>query len=239
MLLILHRVLPDQPLLLAANRDELLDRPSSPPGLRDARIRVLCPHDKRAGGTWLGVNARGLVAALTNRADTRDDPSRASRGLLPLLALEQHSKSADAADAVRRELRLRPRNGFRLLLADAEQAVLVAGDGAASEIVPLSGEVALWTNEWGPEQADLAPVQGVLTAAAGQLEPLLEGLRGLLRGPGFVKPPRQVGEHSYGTVSSSLLVVARAHPAGSRLEYAAGRPDQTAYANYSNLFRRL
>ena len=55
---------PDYPvfLLVASNRDEERSRPSSPPGLWvGERRRILSPRDRRAGGTWLAVNDRGML----------------------------------------------------------------------------------------------------------------------------------------------------------------------------------
>ena len=57
------------PLVVAANRDEFLDRPTDLPGLLDVLPRVVAGRDRQAGGTWLGARARdgALVAGLLNR----------------------------------------------------------------------------------------------------------------------------------------------------------------------------
>ena len=53
------------PLLLAANRDELRTRPARPPGRHwPDRAHVRGGLDLEAGGTWLGVNDDGVVAAV-------------------------------------------------------------------------------------------------------------------------------------------------------------------------------
>src|SRR5262249_51148300 len=58
----------DAPLIMAANRDERLDRPAVPMTvLRDHGPRILGGRDELAGGTWLAVNEHGVVAGLTNR----------------------------------------------------------------------------------------------------------------------------------------------------------------------------
>jgi uncharacterized protein with NRDE domain len=59
---------PDCPLLIAANRDEYLARPTAPLhrwSLEDG-TEVVGGRDLRDGGTWLGVNPQGRVAMLTN-----------------------------------------------------------------------------------------------------------------------------------------------------------------------------
>jgi len=57
----------DYPLVVAANRDEHYDRPSAPPALLHADPAILAGRDLRAGGTWLGVTAHGLLAGILNR----------------------------------------------------------------------------------------------------------------------------------------------------------------------------
>ena len=53
--------------MVAANRDEHYDRPSAPPALLHADPAILAGRDLRAGGTWLGVTAHGLLAGILNR----------------------------------------------------------------------------------------------------------------------------------------------------------------------------
>ena len=67
-LIALHRCVPGLPLVIAANRDEFFERPASGPALRDtATGPIIAPVDRRAGGTWLGLNPAGVFAAVTNR----------------------------------------------------------------------------------------------------------------------------------------------------------------------------
>ncbi|HEY1733377.1 MAG TPA: NRDE family protein, partial [Acidimicrobiales bacterium] len=82
----------------AANRDERLDRPATPAGLlTDRPYRTLGGRDLVAGGTWLAVNDRGVVAGLTNRPlPDGPDPTKRSRGEIPLAL----TAAADATTAV-------------------------------------------------------------------------------------------------------------------------------------------
>ncbi|MGH0029521.1 MAG: NRDE family protein, partial [Myxococcota bacterium] len=89
-LIVLHRCFEAAPLVVAANRDEYLDRPTEGPALRETARgdgRVVAPRDARAGGTWLGLNENGLFAAITNRRCESPDPDRRSRGLIVMDAL--------------------------------------------------------------------------------------------------------------------------------------------------------
>ncbi len=67
--------------LLAANRDENTARPAEgwAPRLYGER-RAFAPRDVTLGGTWMGMNDAGMVAAVTNRFGLPRDPSRRSRG---------------------------------------------------------------------------------------------------------------------------------------------------------------
>ncbi|HEY6379055.1 MAG TPA: NRDE family protein [Candidatus Dormibacteraeota bacterium] len=101
-ILVAWRCVPGAPLLIAANRDELLDRPTAPAGvLLEGPPRVAGGRDLAAGGTWMAVAADGRVTAVTNRHVGERDPSRRSRGELPLALLAAADPVAclDALDA--------------------------------------------------------------------------------------------------------------------------------------------
>ena len=66
-LVVAWRVFETAPVCVAANRDESFDRPAAPPSVREGDPAVLAPRDERAGGTWLGYNEAGVLAAITNR----------------------------------------------------------------------------------------------------------------------------------------------------------------------------
>ena len=87
----------DFPLIVAANRDERLDRPAHAIGvLSDRDPRILGGQDELAGGTWLAVNEYGVVAGLTNRpAPGGRDLTKRSRGELPLM-LASRPRAEDA-----------------------------------------------------------------------------------------------------------------------------------------------
>ena len=89
------------PLLLAANRDEMHDRPSAPPARHwEDRPDVVAGLDLLGGGSWLGINDHGLVAAVMNREGSLGPAEgKRSRGELVLEALD-HAEAGEAARAL-------------------------------------------------------------------------------------------------------------------------------------------
>jgi len=232
----LHR---DYPLLCASNRDERTDRPAAPPGLYvGVRHRLLAPRDRQAGGTWLCVDERGRVAGLTNLAGVPAVPGAPSRGLLPLLALDEPDLDA-AVVAVRSRVQIQPHAGFQLVLAEAQRMLVLRHAGGVVAVQEWQDPVLVLGNEHAPGelQPRYLPLALAPNADAGQR---LDACLPMLRDPGGD------GHHAickrgqgYGTVASSLLAVPQASMAGLVWRYAPGPPDITAFRNYGNLGRRL
>jgi uncharacterized protein with NRDE domain len=146
-LAIYYRVFPDYPVVVAANRDEYLDRAALPPTSLGERPRIVGGKDLRAKGTWLGINEHGLIAGLLNRRIADNGPNDAnlrSRGLLCLDAL-QHPSAASALRYVESQ-RARDYNAFNLLIASAEAAFVAYNRGGEIEVVKLTPGLHLLTN---------------------------------------------------------------------------------------------
>jgi uncharacterized protein with NRDE domain len=121
-LIILRRPDHEWPVVIGANRDEMIDRPALPPGRHwPDRQEVVGGLDLLAGGSWLGVNDWGVVAAVLNRHGSLGpaDDLR-SRGELVLEALDH----ADAVDAAAALAYLEPAayRSFNLIIADNRDA---------------------------------------------------------------------------------------------------------------------
>lgn len=120
-IVVLHRVVPGLPVVIAANRDEMFARAATPPQLLTTEPhRIVAGLDEVQGGSWMGVTSRGLFVGLTNqRSFTPPDGTRASRGHVVLSAL----RAADAEEARRTIAALdgRDYNGFNLLFGDAHR----------------------------------------------------------------------------------------------------------------------
>jgi uncharacterized protein with NRDE domain len=141
LLIAAFQVVPEAPLLVAANRDEQVDRPALPVTvLREREPRILGGRDLLAGGTWLAVNSHGLVAGLTNQpALNGRDPTKRSRGELPL-ACARHRTAAGAVEALAADVDPARYNPCWMLVGDREALYSVAiGPGLARpEIEPLA-----------------------------------------------------------------------------------------------------
>ena len=71
LIVLAYKAHPRFPLIVAANRDEFLDRPTLPAHFWSDAPDILAGRDERAGGTWLGITRSGRFAALTNYRDLR------------------------------------------------------------------------------------------------------------------------------------------------------------------------
>ena len=140
LLAVLFRTHPEAPLLVGANRDELLERPATAMTVLEASgPRILGGRDHAAGGTWLAVNEHGLVAALTNRPGGRRDPSKRSRGSWPLF-LARHRSAGEAAAAFVERFDPGEFNPGWVLVGDRSELVYVdmtvSGRGRARTLEP-------------------------------------------------------------------------------------------------------
>jgi uncharacterized protein with NRDE domain len=227
-------VWPERPLVIAANRDEMLDRPATEPRVwapgEVAPLRVLAPRDLRAGGTWLGVNEAGLFVGITNRRAV-PDPRRRSRGELVFEALgaEDH-RGARARIAA---LSARDYNPFHLLFADRGGASVIWSDGSRLHELEL-GVGIHWITERSFDAA-ASERHTILEQRAEQLlagpAPDVEGWRSILADHRPHDPPVGIGLDSlcvhaqginYGTRSSTLIEF----ECGQQLRFfhALGRP---------------
>ncbi len=241
-LVLLHRPESDWPLIVAANRDEMEDRPWLPPGRHwPDRPDVVAGQDLEAGGSWLGVNDHGLLAGILNRPDALGPaPGMRSRGELVLEALD-HAEAKAAAEALA-DLDGRAWRPFNLVVADARDAFWVRHQGDAEvSVAPLAKGLSMVTShdpndrrsprvdayidrfrEAGPprpEAADWAAWQALMadSGPAGQADPVAAMC--VITGRGFA------------TVSSSLIALAPATglQATWQWRFAPGQPNETEY----------
>lgn len=204
----------------AANRDEMLSRPWETPA--EYWPGICGGRDQLSGGTWLGLNRAGVMAAVLNREGTLGPaPGKKSRGELPLLAL-QHTTAMAAAEAIG-TLDGGAYRAFNLVVADAGGAVFIRGLGEGRpEVLPLAAGVHMIT---AGEPNDVARPRIAKHLPRFQAAPFAQWGRLLADSTGEradqinVKPD----ENGFGTVCASLVRLAH----GSLTEhcFAAGPPD--------------
>lgn len=227
------------PLILAANRDERLDRGWDPPACWwDDRPGVMGGRDRSAGGTWMALGPAGVVAAVLNRPGSLGPtPGKRSRGDLPLLAASE----VDAAAAVRRLAALpaedwRP---FNMVVADSRHAFFLRSLGAgAVEVAALAGGITMVTAH-DPNDPDSPRIRRHLPRfrAAAPPDPTAQDWRGwelLLSDdtPDAVEGPAAMlniaPTAGFGTVCSSLIALGDQGRATWR--FCPARPAPGAFA---------
>jgi len=122
------QVFDDAPVVVAANRDERLDRPAYPPHLLNDSPRVIGPQDEKAGGTWIGYNEHRLLVGILNRWTDAELAGERSRGLLVMDALESQTATV-AGRVVEDAVEAHEYEGFNLIVADGDDAILYEWDG--------------------------------------------------------------------------------------------------------------
>lgn len=148
-LVILRRPEHAWPVILAANRDEMIGRPWAPPARHWAdRPEVVAGLDRSAGGSWLGLNDHGVVAAILNRrASLGPAPGKRSRGELVLEALD-HADALSAAEALA-ELDPAAYRSFNMVVADNRDAYWLRHRGEPEarvvEVMPLPPGLSMLT----------------------------------------------------------------------------------------------
>ena len=230
------------PLLFAGNRDEMRDRAWSPPARHwPERGDVVAGLDQSAGGSWLGLNDHGVLAAVMNREGSLGpSPGKRSRGELVLEALD-HGDASSAAGALA-DLNSNSYRPFNLIVADPTKVCWVClQEGRGIELIPVDPglhmisstglddyshpRIAAYLDRFhsapvpDPESGDWVAWQALMseTEHPSNLGPL--AAMNILDVDGF------------GTVSSSLIALPR-YPGfvnRPRWMHAAGSPHEVSY----------
>jgi uncharacterized protein with NRDE domain len=223
---------PQFPLVIAANRDEFLQRPAAALDWWQASpmaTPILAGRDLRAGGTWMGLNTSGRVAMLTNVRDLSRQRSIApSRGAIVSRWLETESD----ASAFWHQTASHSHNPFNLVAGDMKAGQWWWADDRAmapQALVPgLYGlSNAALDTPWPKVRRLKAALAETLNAAGSVLELetlLFDALADRTTAPDGALPDTGVGlerervlapafirtqDNHYGTRCSTLLIVER------------------------------
>ena len=244
-LILLDRVVPGFPVVVAANRDEFFARAAAPPALfapAEGRPAFMAPQDLEAGGTWMGVNASGLFVGLTNRPVAARDPSARSRGLLVLDALAAASARESALELERQSRRSYA--PFNLLAADGRDTWRGQRTSEGSLTTQrLDPGVHVVCNR-DPDDPTSGKVRRIAAAVseidlAAGLEAVVSELCGLLGTHPIESNPYEnpcVHSAEYGTRSSTVLALGDARRVW---RFSDGAPCETKYRDFSSLLDTL
>jgi uncharacterized protein with NRDE domain len=239
LLALFYRVAEDAPVVVGANREELYRRGGEPPRVLDGPLRALAGTDPVAGGTWLGVNAAGVLVAVTNRRKSQEPERPRSRGLLARDLLGCASAAA-AVELATRELDTGRYAGCNFLCADAERAVVLEGADWL-RVRPLPPGLHVLTNRDVNDASDVRAGYALWWLGQGQYAvaaQCVEALQELCRQRGDDRPPMCLHGPDRGTVSSTVVAL-RSSLARSTYLHAQGPPDAVPYTDYSGLLREL
>jgi len=117
LIIVSYKAHPDYPLVLAANRDEMYQRPSRAAHFWPDSPSILAGQDVEQGGSWLGLHKNGRFAAVTNYRDgLKVTNAVTSRGLLVSEYLQSQCSSITFLE--QRLADLNNYNGFNLIVGD-------------------------------------------------------------------------------------------------------------------------
>jgi uncharacterized protein with NRDE domain len=224
--------------VLAANRDELIARPSAPPGVLSEDPLILGGRDLVAGGTWLAVSADGAVCAVTNRHPGEGPPvapdrARRSRGEIPVALLSGDREDIGSRLADLGHARYNPVN-----------VLWVDGDRALVAHVDDSGPVRVVDLAPGPHVLTTRDVDDTRSAKVAMLRAGMDRVLSAGDDPGVTIAGLQamladntsatdlpvdaacIHGDVYGTVSSSTVIAGGGHVV---YEHAPGRPCDTPF----------
>ncbi len=213
---------PRYKLILAANRDEFLARPTEPATFWEAYPDILAGRDVKAGGTWMGITKNLRFAAITNYRDPAAEKQDApTRGRLVLDFLS----STTAPDTYLQQLQTGANayNGFNLLVGDPENIWYYSNrEDVVRQVEPglhgLSNH--LLDTPWPKVEKGKVRLQTAIDEASFSSEALLDVLSDATPAPDAHLPetgvplawerilsPMFIKAPNYGTRASTILLV--------------------------------
>jgi uncharacterized protein with NRDE domain len=209
-----YKVHPRFPLIVAANRDEFLERPTKPLHVWEDAPHILAGRDELGGGTWLGMSTAGRFAAITNYRDLRRaEVPGPSRGALVKHVLQHELGDLDTSQYA----------GFNLLHGHYDSLFYhsnITGENLALEpgIHGLSNH--LLNTPWPKVERAKSALSEVLRSEAPSVEHLFDLLADGTPAPDHALPDTGIGlpwervlssihirADGYGTRCSSVLLV--------------------------------
>ena len=231
------------PIIMAALRDEMVDRPWLPPRRHwpDGE-EVTAGLDELAGGSWMGMNDSGVVACILNRTGHLGPAAgKRSRGELVLEALD-HADAIDAGVALA-ELEPGAYRPFNMIIADNRDAYWLRhagpdGPGRVEIIEVPEGISMITAMELNDQRAPRIASYGPRFTEAPVPKPengdwdawiVLMTEQIDVHDLEHNRAMTVVSNHGYGTVSASLLALPAPDVGKPVWRFAPGRPGDTPF----------
>lgn len=228
------------PVVVAANRDERLDRDAMPFGRHWPHLPIRAGKDALAGGTWAGVHDAGFgVFVLNGPGALGPAPGKHSRGdLVPDLL---GSGSHDAARRAVASVSPRAYRPFHLVMASAAGVTGVSASASALSIGERPERVVMWTargansDASARQRAQRARFEAIGEAwrTDGVIDTLLGELEHAMATPAPKGAPWHaavcVRNESLGFGTRSSIILAFDRGGGVRVRVADGPPDRTPF----------
>jgi uncharacterized protein with NRDE domain len=240
-LAIQYKTVRNAPILVAHNREERFDRPTQPPKIQSGKPRTICGLDRKAGGTWLGVNQHGLLVVAANRIKTNVPAEARSRGLLCRELLGNTTARQAVRHAVK-ELSSGVYAGVNYLCVDTDfGAVVFGGNHVTTEELTPGLHILANGNMDDPQDDRQEFIRRQLTLQ--KIESAVTFLAMASRA--FARKPDASGRRGvvlvggeFGTVSSTLVSLPKKIQ-NAVFQYTGGPPCDTHYDDYSALLRQV
>jgi uncharacterized protein with NRDE domain len=202
------------PLVVAANRDELHERPAAPASWWAGTPRIFGGRDLAAGGTWLAVDEHGRFAAVTNFHDPDfvRGPDTRTRGTL----VSGFLASGQGAEAYTSQLaeEAHEYSPFNLLLFDRRELRYFSNRAPARRLDP--GIHILTNTHFDADWPKIAEARDGMNGALQRDDPL-DALLELLAPPAQSSPGRRHGrdlhresvfirDEAFGTRCSTVIL---------------------------------
>ncbi|XP_076007123.1 transport and Golgi organization protein 2 homolog isoform X2 [Genypterus blacodes] len=201
-------------LILAANRDELYNRPSKAADFWGSNNDILSGLDLefgKEGGSWLGISKRGKLAAITNYLEGRPNPDAHGRGsLVSNYLMDRDVDSYSYLKKVSTESHLF--NGFNLITAEfkaKQDVVCYYGNRGSPEPIRLKPGIyglsnSLLDTPWRKMQQGKRQFTSVVNNQALSCDGLVQELLNVLNNEELNAPDLDQERHGEGYTKSML-----------------------------------
>lgn len=241
LLAIVYHLVPDAPILIAYNRDEMLDRSCPTPSIQSGKPRVLASIDPGTNGTCLGINQNGMFAGMVRRKKQEVPANPQSRGSLCREMLKC-TTARSALELCLEELHSGQYDGVNFVVADSESAWTVHASDETDVVELERGLSIVGENDVDDprdERVNMARRLLTLQTLDSPVKFLAVASKVFARSPGTPGRPSMVMRNrEFGTVSSTLISLGK-KPRDAIYQYSNGAPDKTKFEDYSPLLRDI